>query len=95
MAALRHIIWDRRDDMETTMADTKKGDYPRWVDTSAIIADPLTLVMNADRLDNTMMTGTFDMTPTAESLVVKGKNRASRKKTKEEQKRADAEELSD
>jgi hypothetical protein len=32
----------------------------------------------------TMMTGKFDMRPTAESLMIKEKNRASRKKSKGE-----------
>ena len=95
MAALRHIIWGRRDDMGTTMDETKKGSYPRWIDTSATVAYHLTDVMHADRLYNTMMTGTFDMTPTAESLIVKEKNRASRKETNEEQEKADAEECPD
>ena len=61
-------------------------DYPRWIDTSAMIADPLTKVMNADRMTKTFETGIFDMTPTEESLRIKARNRecrgALRKKTK-------------
>ena len=51
-----------------------------------MIADPLTKAMNAERLERTMATGIFDMRATAESLMVKEKNRKARKaaKTKEE-----------
>ena len=44
-----------------------------------MLADPLTKGMNGDRMVETMMTGKFDMRPTAESLYIKEKNRASRK----------------
>ena len=83
MAALRQIVWDRREGLDTTMADTTKGDYPRWIDTSAMLADPLTKVMSAEVLEQTMMSGVFDMTPTAESIIIKEKNRASRRKARD------------
>ena len=51
-----------------------------------MIADPLTKLMNADRMTKTLETGIFDMTPTDESLRIKERNRecrsALRKKTK-------------
>ena len=67
--------------------DHSCGDYPRWIDTSVMLADPLTKSksMASDTLVQTMMTGRFDMRPTAESLMIKAKNRASRKKTKAKQ----------
>ena len=40
--------------------------------------------MAATRLEDTLMTGLLDLRPTEESLLIKAKNRASRKKTKEE-----------
>ena len=86
MAALRQIIWDRRDGEDTNLADSTKGDYPRWVDTSVMLSDPLTKVMAADVLEEALMTGFYDMTPSAESLIIKEKNRASRKKMKNEKK---------
>ena len=48
-----------------------------------MLADPLTKWMSADRLVQTMMTRRFDMRPTAESLVIKEKNRACRKVAKQ------------
>lgn len=44
-----------------------------------MIADPLTKVMGADRMMKTFETGIFDMTPTAESLAIKERNRQARK----------------
>ena len=51
-----------------------------------MIADPLTKTMSATRLENTMTTGFLDLRPTEESLMIKAKNRASRKKSKEDAK---------
>ena len=64
------------------VADTTRGDYPRWIDTSAMLADPLTKVMDSGRLDRAMMTGYFDMRPTQESLAVKARNRQSREQAR-------------
>ena len=58
------------------------GDYPRWIDTSVMLADPLTKPTKADRLMETMTTGRFDMRATAESLMIKEKNRLARKSAK-------------
>ena len=81
LMALRQQIWER-DGERTLEIDHSCGDYPRWIDTSVMLADPLTKAMSAERLVETMMTGRFDMRPTEESLMIKAKNRASRKKSK-------------
>ena len=81
LMALRQQIWER-DGERTLEVDHSCGDYPRWIDTSVMLADPLTKAMATDTLVHTMMTGKFDMKPTAESLMIKEKNRASRKKNK-------------
>ena len=85
MSALRQQIWECARERTETI-DYLTGDYPRWIDTSAMIADPLTKVMKADKMIKTFETGIFDMTPTEESLRIKEKNRecrsALRKKTK-------------
>mgnify|MGYP006235720045 FL=1 len=47
-----------------------------------MLADPLTKAMNSDAMGKVMMTGIFDMKPTAESLMIKEKNRLSRRKAK-------------
>lgn len=45
LAALRQNIWEVREGMGTTTAHSDKGDYPRWKDTSAMVADSLTKVI--------------------------------------------------
>ena len=81
LMALRQQIWER-DGERTLEVDHSCGDYPRWIDTSVMLADPLTKAMSSESLVKTMMTGRFDMRPTAESLMIKEKNRISRKKAK-------------
>ncbi len=51
-----------------------------------MLADPLTKVMSAQRLDDTMMTGFFDIRPTAESMAIKEKSRVLRKNKREQEK---------
>ena len=81
LMALRQQIWER-DGERTLEVDHSCGDYPRWIDTSVMLSDPLTKAMSSDTLVQTMMTGRFDMRPTEESLMIKEKNRASRKRNK-------------
>jgi hypothetical protein len=84
LMALRQQIWER-DGERTLEVDHSCGDYPRWIDTSVMLADPLTKSMASDSLVQTMMTGRYDMRPTAESLMIKEKNRACRKAGKAKQ----------
>ena len=81
LMALRQQIWERSGE-RTLEIDHSCGDYPRWIDTSVMLADPLTKAMSCERLAHTMATGHFDLRPTAESLMIKEKNRQSRKNTK-------------
>ena len=79
LMALRQQVWQRDGD-RTLEVDTSRGDYPKWIDTSAMVADPLTKLMQSEHLRRTMMTGIFDMRPTPESLAIKERNRESRKR---------------
>ena len=81
LMALRQQVWER-DGERTQEVNHDCGDYPRWIDTSTMIADPLTKAMSSERLNKTMMTGKLDLVPTEESLMIKAKNRESRKKCK-------------
>ena len=54
----------------------------RWVDTDIMLSDPLTKIMNADRLTQAMKNGWFDLQPTPESLAIKAKNRLLRSGSK-------------
>ena len=91
LMGLRQQIWERSGE-RTLEIDHSCGDYPRWIDTSVMLADPLTKAMSCDRLSSTMMTGRLDLRPTAESLMIKEKNRACRKASKA--KDAEAKEIS-
>ena len=53
LTARRQYIWERQGEL-LDVIDHSSGDYPRWIDTSVMLADPLPKVMNADRLINTM-----------------------------------------
>ena len=72
LSALKQLIWENRDDCDEEV-DGSKGDYPRWIDTSAMLADCSAKTMTSCRLTETLSTGTFDMRPTEESLAIKAK----------------------
>ena len=62
LAVLRHQIWERGGE-RTLEADHSCGDYPRWIDSSVMLADPFTKAMAADRPVAIMETGHFDIRP--------------------------------
>ena len=70
--------------------DRSMGDYPRWIDTSAMLADCLTKTLTSGRLSEMMSTGIFDMRPTEESLAIKAKNRKWRASKKEQERPQDS-----
>ena len=81
LMALRQDVWERGGE-RTQFIDHSSGDYPRWMDNSTMIADPLTKAMAGEPLLRTLTTGERDLRPTAESLI-KERNRRSRKSKKE------------
>ena len=56
LSALKQLIWDNRDDCDEEV-DGSKGDYPRWIDTSAMLSVCLTKTMTSCRLIETLSTG--------------------------------------
>ena len=85
LMALRQLVWERSGE-RTQYIDHDSGDDPRWIDTSTMVADPLTKAMNADRLATMLQTGVLDLTPTPESLFIKEKNKVVRKNAREKKK---------
>ena len=79
LSALRQLVWER-DGERTQIADSTRGDYPRWIDTSTMIADPLTKAMAGDRMMVALATGVLDLQPTPESLAIKARSREARQK---------------
>ena len=81
LSALKQLISDNRDDCDEF--DGSKGDYPRWIDTSAMLSDCLTKTMTSCRLIETLSTGIFDMRPTGESPAIKDKKKKKVESTEE------------
>ena len=85
LMSLRQLVWERRGERQLEI-DRSSGDYPRWIDTSVMIADPLTKVMKSERLEKTLSSGQLDLRPTAESLMIKERSRQLRKAAKDRSK---------
>ena len=79
---LRQILW------EDWLASPKdeiaedQCDKCIWIDTSTMIADPLTKAMKSDRLDTAISSCWLDLEPTAESQMAKLMKQQSRAKSK-------------
>ena len=85
LMALRQLVWERGGERQEYV-DHSRGDFPRWIDTSTMIADPLTKAMSCERLSKMLSTGILDLNPTEESLIIKAKNKLLRKKAKDAKK---------
>ena len=59
-------------------------DKIRWIDTSTMLADPLTKVMSPDRLVTALDKGRIDLNPTAASTIAKQMKQKQRRKVKDE-----------
>ena len=77
MAAMRQFIWERNG-VRTDTIDQTSGDIVKWIDTSCMIADPLTKAMKPEVLMTALRDCYFDLTPTAENVARK----QARKKAK-------------
>ena len=68
---LRQIRWE--DDEGNPKDDIADGQTDKvvWIDTSAMIADPLTKAIRTARVSNTLRGGTFDQAATPESVIAK------------------------
>ena len=61
LSALKQLIWHNRDNCDEEV-DGSKGDFLRWIDTSAMLSDCLTKTMTSGRLNETLSTSIFDET---------------------------------
>ena len=83
IGSLRQHLWE---DSKGEPLDAILNQWPdkcRWIDTSTMLADPLTKLMQADRLEDFLYTGKMDLQPIPESLHSKLMKQAGRKKAKE------------
>ena len=85
LIALCQYVWERGGERQEHV-DHSRGDFPRWIDISTMIADLLTKAMSCDRLAKMLSTGILDLTPTEESLIIKAKSKMLRKKAKDAKK---------
>jgi len=81
--ALRENLWFTADDeLKDNLDPDTDRNRPRWIDTSAMIADPLTKQGNEkfySRLDETVNTGWISFIPSAESQLKKLKQQKVRR----------------
>ena len=69
--------------------DHSGGVFLQWIDTSRMIADPLTEAMSCKRLARTLAAGTPVFIPTEERLHIKQRSNAVRKKERDAMKPKD------
>ena len=81
--ALRENLWFTADDeLKDNLSLETDRNRPRWIDTSTMIADPLTKDGNEkfhSRLEKTMVSGWISFTPTPESELKKLKQQKARR----------------
>ena len=83
LEALRQDLWE---DLAGDPKDNLSVDDPdrvRWIDTSAMVADPLTKRMKADRLVETLATGMLSLEPTPEAILAKMAKQKARRKVED------------
>ena len=80
---LRQILWEDWLGNPKDEITEDQCDKCIWIDTSTMIADPLTKAMKSDRLDQAMTSCWLDLEATAESQMSKLMKQQSRAKSKE------------
>ncbi len=86
LSALRQLVWER-DGERTQIVDSRRADCPRWIDTSTMIAEPLTKAMAGDRMMVALDTGVLDLQRTPESPAIKARSREARQNAKKAEQR--------
>ena len=83
--SLHEPIWfDREGQQKDHMSDEPEDDRIRWIDTSTMLADPLTKCGSkgfCDRLVASYQAGTINFQPTEESIMRKMKASKARQKS--------------
>ena len=78
---LRQSLWEDADGNPKDTMEEEQTDKVRWIDTSTMLADPLTKLMKAERLEQALSTGVIDLEPTAESQMKKFMKQQQRSKS--------------
>ena len=81
---LRQMLWeDEYGNPRDYLSNEEDYDKVRWIDTSTMLADPLTKNMKPDRLITFLKSGVVDLNPTDESKISKMMKQKQRKLAKE------------
>ena len=80
---LRQSLWEDADGNPKDDMTIEQSDKVRWIDTSVMLADPLTKLMKADRLEAALLDNVLDLEPTAASQMQKLMKQQQRAKTKQ------------
>ena len=79
LEGLRQDLWEDLEGNPKDSLDPEDPDKVRWIDTSTMVADPLTKKMKATRLVKTLTSGKLSLEPTPESILQKMSKQKSRK----------------
>ena len=80
---LRQCLWEDQGGNPRDQLDEKDYDKVRWIDTSTMLADPLTKNMKPIRLLEFLKSGILDLEPTPESVIAKMHKQKQRQAAKE------------
>ena len=80
---LRQLLWEDPHGRLKDSIEEEQTDKVLWIDTSTMIADPLTKAMKSDRLDKAISTCFLDLEPTNESKIAKMMKQKARREKKE------------
>ena len=79
---LRQMLWEDPSGRPKDDLSEQQVDKIRWIDTSTMLADPLTKLMKSDRLMESLDKSYLDLTPTRASTLAKVMKRKQRSKSK-------------
>ena len=65
------MLWEDPDGRPKDDLNEDQIDKIRWIDTSTMLADPLTKLMKPERLLSASDNSTVDLTPTTQSVIAK------------------------
>ena len=82
---LRQNLWEDVKGNPMDQLSEEDFDKVRWIDTSTMLADPLTKNMKPQRLLDFLDTGRLDLEPTPESVVAKMMKQKQRQSAKNRQ----------
>ena len=78
------MLWEDLNGRPKDDLTEQQFDKVRWIDTSTMLADPLTKIMSSDRLVTALDQGNIDLNPTAASTIAKQMKQKQRRRVKDD-----------